>query len=620
MYLWRNLPQTRPVLSLTFWKVIVMVLDFPSESRILIYNAALLSGFILLYLRACFVGLRAGLTKGPWLASLTILFIALVTGMRWGGMSITDWTLLMQGDLMKIHPRGFSLMGGILLFMPVFLILQRQFRWPLSVLDRIVVCIPVVIAIGRIGCLFAGCCSGTICTLPWGIHYGIGTPTFAEQVHSGMIGATSTLSNPVHPFPAYVIFLNGCIALLLYRLRKKLPHPGQMTLLTIALLFLSRFILEFYRSPATLHGFAVPVLGLKMSQWILLLSGLFALWKVSHLKPEVDQDKPRESSSAYPSIWISILSFGLLVFTWPKYSSLEIILLSTIILPLLLHLAFSAFARKRTFPDYLLNWAHLPSLAALIIIMPTDSLPLHRTTPDRSSWVQLGFSMAESPFEQSKIDRYTQPDCAGDSIVTHTSRIKVINFAGDLGVHMLRDDSEFVIGCNGMYTEMTRSASSTGYIPEGKYYFRSLGPYIQVDGRVVGASIGWQFINTNYPGDTDSDLILFPSERQRLLLRFRLGLRHRFFVEYNKFQWNNYPTLPGNAHSFYAAHGLNRRDGSACIRLGIHNPNISYDKVRVSLGGRIPVFNKAVLIEPEIFTNRHGFQYALGMRFNMGKQ
>ncbi|MCF8239282.1 MAG: prolipoprotein diacylglyceryl transferase [Saprospiraceae bacterium] len=597
-----------------------MVIDIASDTRILIYNASLLSGFILLYLRAYSVGLRAGFTKGPWLASLAILFIALVTGMRWGGIPMSDWEHLMQGDLTNIHPRGFSLMGGILFFIPFFLVLQRQFHWPLTALDRIAIFIPIVIAIGRIGCLFAGCCSGSACALPWGINYGTGTPTLTGQINSGIVDATSTLSNPVHPFSAYVIFLNGWIVILLYRFRKKLPHPGQLTLLTIALLFLSRFILEFFRSPDTNHGFAMPILGLKVSQWILLLAGLVALWKTIHLKPKTDREECTDTLSAYPSVWISFLSLGLLLITWTKYSSLEIVLLFTIILPLFLHLALSAFAGKYTFPDHLLRWAHLPSLAALIIIMPTDSIPLHRSTPDGASWVQLGFSIAQSPFEQSKTERFTQPDCAGDSIVTHTSKIKVVNYSGDLGVHMLRDDVEFVFGCNAMYTEMTRSASSTGFIPEGTYYFRSIGPYIQVDGRVVGASIGWQFIDSNYPGDPQSDLILYPSERQHLLLRFRLGLRHRFFVEYNKFQWSNYPTLPGQAHSIYAAHGLNRLDGSAYIRLGIHIPNVLYDNVRVSAGGRIPVFNNTALIEPEIFTNKHGFQYALGVRLNIGKQ
>ncbi len=597
-----------------------MVIDIATDTRILIYNAALLSGFILLYLRAYSVGLRTGFTKGPWLASLAILFIALVTGMRWGGISMSDWTHLMQGDLTNIHPRGFSLMGGILFFIPVFLVLQRQFDWPLAILDRIAICIPIVIAIGRIGCLFAGCCSGSTCALPWGINYGIGTPVLTGQINSGMVDATSTLSNLVHPFPAYVIFLNGLIVLFLYRFRKKLHQPGQLTLLTIALLFLSRFLLEFFRSPASNHGFAMPILGLKVSQWILLLFGLVALWKTNHLKPKKDRETFRDATSSYPPIWISSLSFGLLVLTWDKYSSLEIILLFTILLPLLLHLIFSAFARKSTFPDYLLNWAHLPSLAALIIIMPSDSIPLPRNTPDRSSWVQLGFSIAQSPFEQSRTDRYTQPDCAGDSIVTHTSKIKVINFSGDLGVHMIRDEAEWVFGCNAMYTEMKRSASSTGLIPEGKYYFRSIGPYIQADGRVVGATIGWQFLDTNYPGNEQSDLALYPSDHQRLLLRFRLGLRHRFYMEYSTLQRSNYPTFPGQAHSFYAAHGFNRLDGSTYLRLGIHVPNVLYDNVRVSAGGRIPLLNKTVLIEPEIFTNKHGFQYALGMRFNIGKQ
>lgn len=621
MCLWQYSPQTSLLLLVTCRKVVAMMIDLSPDTRILVYNAALLSGLILLYLRAYSSGIRAGFPKGPWLASLAILFIALVTGMRWGGLPSSAWTNLMNGEFASIHHGGFSLLGGILLFLPGFFLLQRHFKWSMEIMDRIAMCIPLVIAIGRLGCLFAGCCSGDICTMPWGVSYGAGTPVLNGQIHSGLIDPTSLFSNPVHPFPAYVILLNLVIWVVLILLRKKMSTNGQITLLTLALLFLSRFILEFFRNPVTNHGFGMPVLGLKVAQWILLVIGLISLWKAIYFKNTIQPEKQEKTTSPYPSVWLSILAFGFVLFTWNLYTNLEIIILAVVIIPLILHILLTALKRNLSFPDTMLRWAHLPSLVVLAIVMPTDSIPLKRTTSNDAAWVQLGTSFAQSPMQQQIVLGNNQPNCTGDTLQYHTSDIKVVNVGGDIGVHMLHKNLEWVLGVNGMYTRITRSASfGSGLIPAGRYYFRSIGPYLQVDGPWVGATVGLQFMKTNYSGvEQLNDMVLYPTDKLRLLLRFRLGLRHRFFVEYDRYQWANYPVLPGEAHSIYAGFGMNQKDGSGLVRIGMHIPNVTYDEQRISAGGRIPIFNKAVLIEPEVFYNSKGFQYALGMRVNIDK-
>ncbi len=624
MCLWQMLPQTSLYPSVTCRKVADMIIDISPDTRVLIYNAALLSGLILLYLRAYSSGMRAGFSKGPWLASLAILFIALVTGMRLGGLPPSAWTNLMNGEFMSVHHSGFSLMGGMLLFLPVFFLLQRQFKWSMEVMDRIAICIPLVIAIGRLGCLFAGCCSSDACSMPWGVSYGSGTPVFMGQVRLGMLDPASLFSNPVHPFPVYVILVNLAIWGSLIYLRKILTTKGKIALLTLALLFLSRFILEFFRNPVTNHGFGMPVLGLKVAQWILLVIGLITLWKALYYKNSILPEDEEKTISPYPYSWMIILAFAFVLITWNLYTNLEIIILTVVIIPLILHITLSAWKRNVSFPDTMLRWAYLPSLVALVIVMPTDSLPLYMPKSNNKTWVQLGTSFAQNPMSQSFTERSNIQNCEGDSssiIITHESKIKVINLAGDIGVHMQRNNIEWALGVNGMYTQVTRSAfSGSGLIPEGKYYFRSIGPYVQVDGPWIGGSVGTQFIETNYSGiEPMPDLVLYPSEKLQLLLRLRLGLRHRFYLEYNHHQWANYPVLLGQEHSFFTGFGMNQKDGSGNVHIGVHFPKMAYDRVRMSVGGRIPVFHKTLLIEPELFANEHGFQYALGMRVNIGK-
>jgi phosphatidylglycerol:prolipoprotein diacylglycerol transferase len=42
-------------------------------------------------------------------------------------------------------------------------------------------------AIGRIGCLFNGCCYGRACNLPWAVHFPAGHATYPNGVHPTQI-------------------------------------------------------------------------------------------------------------------------------------------------------------------------------------------------------------------------------------------------------------------------------------------------------------------------------------------------------------------------------------------------------------------------------------------------
>jgi len=64
----------------------------------------------------------------------------------------------------------------------------------------------VGLAIGRIGCLLAGCCFGSVCHLPWAIQY-----PAAHETH-GL---------PVHPAPLYETVLMLLVAGFLYYLERK---------------------------------------------------------------------------------------------------------------------------------------------------------------------------------------------------------------------------------------------------------------------------------------------------------------------------------------------------------------------------------------------------------------
>lgn len=88
------------------------------------------------------------------------------------------------------------------------------------------------LAIGRIGCLLAGCCYGAPCDVPWAIHY----------PHSH-----ETQGLAVHPAPLYETALMLLVMAVLLKLDKHKPFEGYTTWWFFILAGLVRFGLEYIR-------------------------------------------------------------------------------------------------------------------------------------------------------------------------------------------------------------------------------------------------------------------------------------------------------------------------------------------------------------------------------------
>jgi phosphatidylglycerol---prolipoprotein diacylglyceryl transferase len=117
-------------------------------------------------------------------------------------------------------------------------------------------------AIGRLGCLSAGCCYGKPTHLPWGI-------TFADPYAYNNVGVT--LNIPLHPTQIYESL--GTLLLfvfLMWRLPRKRIN-GQIILEYLALYAVLRFVIEFFRGDE--RGFVLYGL-LSTSQFIAVLTTL----------------------------------------------------------------------------------------------------------------------------------------------------------------------------------------------------------------------------------------------------------------------------------------------------------------------------------------------------------
>ena len=59
--------------------------------------------------------------------------------------------------------------------------------------DSFAVPVAAALAIGRLGCFVAGCCHGTVTTLPWGVDFGDGLRRHPTQLYESAFHLTAAL-------------------------------------------------------------------------------------------------------------------------------------------------------------------------------------------------------------------------------------------------------------------------------------------------------------------------------------------------------------------------------------------------------------------------------------------
>lgn len=155
---------------------------------------------------------------------------------------VVDW------DTFGSHPRELlTLMrsagvfyGGLIAAVAVALWYLWRHRMPIwTVTDVFAPGIALGHVVGRLGCVFAGCCFGRPADVPWAI-------TFHNEYALRNVG--TPLNVPLHPTQLYEAAAELLIlGVLLATERKGRPYPGRTFWLYMLLYGMSRFIIEFYR-------------------------------------------------------------------------------------------------------------------------------------------------------------------------------------------------------------------------------------------------------------------------------------------------------------------------------------------------------------------------------------
>jgi phosphatidylglycerol:prolipoprotein diacylglycerol transferase len=174
---------------------------------------------------------------------------------------IGHWSYYMahKAEIFKINMEGLVFYGGLLLGLILALLVGRwrQLRfW--TTMDLAGVCVPVGLAIGRIGCFLNGCCYGKPTGLPWGITY---------PLSSGIVG-------PRHPTQIYELVLDLVLFGLLWWKKDSFEREGTVFWLFALGYSAIRFTVEFFREHAAINAGLAFQLG---SVGLFLVAGLILL-------------------------------------------------------------------------------------------------------------------------------------------------------------------------------------------------------------------------------------------------------------------------------------------------------------------------------------------------------
>jgi phosphatidylglycerol---prolipoprotein diacylglyceryl transferase len=149
-----------------------------------------------------------------------------------------DWR-----ELLTLARSGGVFYGGLIAAVAVALWYLRRHHMPMwTVTDAFAPGIALGHVIGRLGCLFAGCCFGRQTDVPWAI-------TFRNEYAAQNVG--TPLNVPLHPTQLYEAGAELLIlAVLLATERKGRPFPGRTFWGYMFMYGISRFVIEFYRGDA----------------------------------------------------------------------------------------------------------------------------------------------------------------------------------------------------------------------------------------------------------------------------------------------------------------------------------------------------------------------------------
>jgi phosphatidylglycerol---prolipoprotein diacylglyceryl transferase len=230
------------------------------------YGLLVALGFLAGLTVAVRLGRRSGLPAEPLTNLAVYVALAGLAGAKIL-MIAFDWSEYRKDlgaifSLSTLQAAGVYQGGLILALITAYLYMKKQGLPLLETADAFAPGVALGHAIGRLGCLAAGCCYGIACKLPWAI-------TFHNPEAASLSG--TPLETALHPTQLYEFGTEGLLCLYLcWRFGK--PHqPGRILGQFLVISSGARFVIEFFRFHEQGLPFGLP---LSITQWIALAIAL----------------------------------------------------------------------------------------------------------------------------------------------------------------------------------------------------------------------------------------------------------------------------------------------------------------------------------------------------------
>jgi len=223
---------------------------------------------LIAFLVAYFVGESELKRKGLNSNLADLLLIACVIGGLGGAKLLFLYQNVGFSDFISDPVRylasGFTFLGGFLgSLLLMWFVTQMKRVGYLTVTDAAAPALVLAYAIGRVGCLLVGDDYGIPTSLPWAISFPNGSPPTFLAVHPTQVYDTISM----------LIFF-----VILWMIRKKDLPVGWMTAVTLMVLGVQRFLVEFLRN--TTPSFVPGLSQAQIISILLVLVGLILLYKV----------------------------------------------------------------------------------------------------------------------------------------------------------------------------------------------------------------------------------------------------------------------------------------------------------------------------------------------------
>ena len=163
-------------------------------------------------------------------------------------MCTRGWDYFMSDPMQffRIWEGGLVFFGGPLAVVPWATWYLKRHRVPVwPVLDAMTPGLVIAHAIGRVGCVFSGCCYGRPTTEPWGIILD----------HSPLV-EPALRHTPLHPVQLYESFSLLLLFALLIALSRRRIFPGAIAVTYLVIYPLIRSVVETYRGDLA-RGFII---------------------------------------------------------------------------------------------------------------------------------------------------------------------------------------------------------------------------------------------------------------------------------------------------------------------------------------------------------------------------